>query len=135
VAQAVTEPAIAEPVAVEPVVVEAVVARSAEVPVAVAPVAVVARPAGVPEVPAPDVRGKKKAAGKKPKLVRDSFTMPENEYQQIFKLKQCAVQGGRAVKKSELLRAGLAALSAMSVDQLLEIVNSLETIKTGRPAK
>ncbi|QZA76666.1 hypothetical protein K4H28_10015 [Deefgea tanakiae] len=76
-----------------------------------------------------------KKAAKKPKLVRDSFTFPAVDYALIGALKQQALKAGLDVKKSELIRAGLAALVAMDSAQLLNTINSLEKIKTGRPAK
>ena len=47
------------------------------------------------------------AKAKKVKLVRDSFCMPKEEYAQIELLKQRLLALGKAVKKSELLRAGV----------------------------
>jgi hypothetical protein len=82
-----------------------------------------------------EAKTKKKPAGKKSKLVRDSFTIPDSEYQQIAALKQRALEAGHEVKKSELLRAGLAVLSAQSTPQFLEALSRLEKLKTGRPAK
>lgn len=46
---------------------------------------------------------------KKPKLVRDSFTIPKAEYKVIEDTKVRAATLGRPVKKSEILRAGLKA--------------------------
>ncbi|WP_428827788.1 hypothetical protein ACLIKD_07395 [Azonexus sp. IMCC34842] len=77
----------------------------------------------------------KKVAVKKPKLVRDSFTFPENDYAQLAALKQRALSAGHEIKKSELLRAGLAALVAMSDASLLKALTAVERIKTGRPSK
>lgn len=77
----------------------------------------------------------KKAVIKKPKLVRDSFTFPESDYALFATLKQKALQGGREIKKSELLRAGLNVLSALSQEELLGILAKVESIKTGRPSK
>ena len=51
---------------------------------------------------------------KKPKLVRDSFTIPKIEYKVLQDSKDRAAALGRPVKKSELLRAGLKALAGMS---------------------
>jgi choline kinase len=85
--------------------------------------------------PAFEAKSKKKLTSKKPKLVRDSFTIPEGEYQQIAALKQRALEAGHEIKKSELLRAGLAALSAQTTPQFLEALTRLEKLKTGRPAK
>ena len=70
---------------------------------------------------------------KKTKLVRDSFTIPKDEYVVIENLKTRAGKLGQAVKKSELLRAGVKALAAMSDLQFKAALNNVPTIKTGRP--
>lgn len=77
----------------------------------------------------------KKPASKKQKLIRDSFTFPESDFALIAEIKRRALDSGREVKKSEVLRAGLMALAAMSSQNLHEILDSVERIKTGRPAK
>jgi uncharacterized protein (DUF58 family) len=70
---------------------------------------------------------------KKSKLVRDSFTMPKEEYAVIETLKLRAGKLGQAVKKSELLRAGIKALAAMTDIQFRAGLSNVPTIKTGRP--
>lgn len=80
----------------------------------------------------------KKAEGKisdKKKVVRDSFTMPQDDYALLTTLKQACLKTGLHVKKSELLRAGLHALGKLSAAQLKLAVGKLEQIKTGRPKK
>jgi hypothetical protein len=72
---------------------------------------------------------------KKEKVIRDSFTMPESDYARLATLKQKCASAGVAIKKSELLRAGLIMLESASDKNLLAAVKSVETIKTGRPAK
>ena len=72
---------------------------------------------------------------KKAKLVRDSFTIPKNEYVVIDSLKKRAIASGQAVKKSELLRAGIKALAAMSDIQFKAALSNVPPIKTGRPKK
>ncbi|NDF44217.1 MAG: hypothetical protein EB125_00570 [Betaproteobacteria bacterium] len=72
---------------------------------------------------------------KKTKLVRDSFTIPKNEYVVIDSLKKRAIASGQAVKKSELLRAGIKALAAMSEIQFKAALSNVPPIKTGRPKK
>lgn len=72
---------------------------------------------------------------KKSKLVRDSFTIPKNEYVVLDSLKARAIEGGQAVKKSELLRAGIKALAAMSEIQFKAALSNVPPIKTGRPKK
>lgn len=77
----------------------------------------------------------KAPAARKPKLVRDSFTFPETDYVRIGLLKERALKAGREVKKGELLRAGLAVLSAMSDADLLTALAGVDKLKPGRPAK
>ena len=72
---------------------------------------------------------------KKPKLVRDSFKFPQNEYAAIEVLKSRCLQAGLEVKKSELVRAGLLALKNSSDKKLVGILGKLEKLKTGRPAR
>ena len=71
---------------------------------------------------------------KKPKLVRDSFTIPKAEYEVLAELKQRADKLTRPAKKSELLRAGIKILAALSDAALLTALAQVPTIKTGRPA-
>jgi hypothetical protein len=72
-------------------------------------------------------------AGPKLKLVRDSFTMPELEYAQLEALKRRALALAHHAKKSELLRAGIATLAAMDDAQLLQAMQAVPPLKTGRP--
>ena len=88
--------------------------------------------------PAKKVTQRTSAAVQKPKknkLVRDSFTIPKNEYVVIDSLKARAIAAGQAVKKSELLRAGIKALAAMSNTQFKAALCNVPPIKTGRPKK
>jgi hypothetical protein len=77
----------------------------------------------------------KKPPKLRPVLVRDGFTMPESDFALIGTLKARALAGGRETKKSELLRAGLQALSAMDSVALRAALDALEPVKTGRPKK
>lgn len=69
----------------------------------------------------------------KTKLVRDSFTMPKAEYQVIDALKARSAKAGRPLKKSEVLRAGVKALAAMSDAAFAAAVADVPALKTGRP--
>ena len=62
-----------------------------------------------------------------------SFTMPRGDYELIGALKQRCLGLGLAKSKSELLRAGLAALHQMPDAGLTRIVMAVESVKTGRP--
>ncbi|MCZ8095539.1 MAG: hypothetical protein O9331_18855 [Acidovorax sp.] len=77
----------------------------------------------------------KEAKTKKPKLVRDSFTIPKDEYLVIENLKQRALGLSHPVKKSELLRAGLKLLAGLSDAALRTALQAVPSIKTGRPTK
>ena len=72
---------------------------------------------------------------KKPRLVRDSFTIPKLEYLKLEDLKHRSVKLGNSIKKSELIRAGIMALAAMSDVNFLKATKAVPAIKTGRPAK
>ncbi|HEU0283077.1 MAG TPA: hypothetical protein VFQ99_04785 [Gallionella sp.] len=78
---------------------------------------------------------KKSKKERKEKVVRDSFTMPQSEYRKIAEIKEICLEAGLSVKKSEVLRAGLKALSGMNAAQLKRALAGLEKIKTGRPKK
>lgn len=84
--------------------------------------------------PAPAAEPRAAAPKPKHKLVRDSFTIPKAEYAVLDALKVRAANLARPVKKSELLRAGISALSAMSDKAFLAAVNGVPSLKTGRPS-
>ena len=99
--------------------------------------------AAKPPKPAKPIKKQKPVAVDKPaiaevpkqriKLVRDSFTMPRDEFELIAQLKARAVDFKRPAKKSELLRAGLQALAALPDQQLLAALEALRPLKAGRP--
>jgi hypothetical protein len=61
--------------------------------------------------------------------------MPEAEYARIGELKKRLAALGAEVKKSELLRGGIAVLAALNDAELKAVMGRVERIKTGRPAK
>jgi hypothetical protein len=77
----------------------------------------------------------KKTKSEKVKMERDSFTMPKDEYAQIAVLKTRLSKLGQPAKKSELLRAGIKLLAAMSDNTLKMTLAKIPVIKTGRPKK
>ena len=85
--------------------------------------------------PRATAKSKRKAAKsvKLVKVIRDSFTMPAAEHQLIGALKNRCIGLGVAIKKSELLRAGLAALVRLPDGKLAKAVAAVESVKTGRP--
>lgn len=72
---------------------------------------------------------------KKPKLIRDSFTIPENEYQALADLKKQCLKAGVEIKKSDLIRIGIASLKVLTVVQLCAAKDTLQKLKVGRPKK
>lgn len=72
---------------------------------------------------------------KKQKVIRDSFSIPKAEFEQIADIKSRALGLGIGVKKSELLRAGLLLLCGLNDNRLKQAIAAVPTLKTGRPAK
>lgn len=68
------------------------------------------------------------------KVIRDSFTIPGDEYELISRIKKRCMKAGIGANKSEVLRAGLAALDAMPDRELAKVFEGLARVKTGRPA-
>lgn len=101
-----------------------------------------AAPKAAPKPAAPKAAAKPKTAAveakvkaPKEKLVRDSFTMPEAEYAVLGQVKKTALKAGFEVKKSELLRVGVALISQIDLATLKKVLASLPQLKTGRPKK
>ena len=69
----------------------------------------------------------------RPVLVRDSFTMPEAEYAVLADVKSACLRAGVDVKKSELLRIGVALLGQVDIATLKAVLAALPQLKTGRP--
>jgi hypothetical protein len=104
-------------------------AKAATKPVAKA----VAKPASKPKAAVKPAA--KPVKVKKPKMVRDSFTMPKAEFAVIEALKVRAAALKVPTKKTEMIRAGIKALAAMSDAAFLNAVRAVPNLKTGRPAK
>ena len=71
----------------------------------------------------------------KKRVIRDSFTLPECDYELIETLKSRYLSLAINVNKSELIRAGLHVLNQMSEPELLSVIENLIRVKTGRPPK
>ena len=86
--------------------------------------------------PAKDLRKEKPAAvpaSRKIKMIRDSFTMPKDEYAAIGSLKDRGAKLGRPLRKSEILRAGIQTLKGLNDKALLAAIAALPPVKAGRP--
>ena len=98
----------------------------------------VAQPANKPakdQIAEKKIKPVKNAKATKIKMVRDSFTMPEFEYELIAAVKKRYVAKGFAVRKSEVLRAAIIGFAALSDSSAIAALRALPIIKTGRPAK
>ncbi|MDP1658670.1 MAG: hypothetical protein Q8L73_04885 [Methylotenera sp.] len=116
-----------KPVATKPVVSKPVEAKTVAVkPAAAKPIVVVSKTKVTKPV---------KEKTPKLKMERDSFTMPKAEYAQFYVLKERLAKLGQPAKKSELLRAGIMLLTAMTDAALKTAMSKVPTIKTGRPKK
>lgn len=67
------------------------------------------------------------------KVIRDSFSMPEDDYSLIAAMRSRALKSELAVTKAEVIRAGLQVLNALSDLELSKALRALEKVKTGRP--
>ncbi len=76
-----------------------------------------------------------KAKVKKDVLVRDSFTMPQSEYQVLSLVKKACLKAGIEIKKSELLRMAVVQLAGLSVAKIATLQQGLNKIQAGRPKK
>lgn len=75
----------------------------------------------------------KKKKNAKPKVVRDSFSFPEQDYLKISEIKKTCLAAGIHVKKGEILRAGLHLLTKLDLEGLKKALEQVEKVKTGRP--
>jgi LAS superfamily LD-carboxypeptidase LdcB len=69
------------------------------------------------------------------KVVRDNFSMPQDEYEEIAKIKASLRKNGIPVKKSEVLRAALKALGNLNMMQKKRLLAGMQKIKTTRSNK
>ncbi len=75
------------------------------------------------------------AAKVKHKLVRDSFTIPKDEYAVLADLKLRAGRLLQPAKKSEILRAGINALRGLTDKAFAAALAAVPSLKTGRPKR
>lgn len=82
----------------------------------------------------PEAASEKTTKAKKPKMVRDSFTIPKMEYAVLETMKARAASLASPAKKTELFRAGIKALAALPDAAFLAAIQAVPSLKTGRPA-
>jgi hypothetical protein len=95
--------------------------------------AVSTAPVSPPPAPMPAAAEAAREKVRKAKLVRDSFTMPEQEYAVLGQVKKACIKAGFEIRKSELLRIGVALISQLDMATLQKVLASLPQLKTGRP--
>ncbi|MFD2271771.1 hypothetical protein ACFS07_12940 [Undibacterium arcticum] len=61
--------------------------------------------------------------------------MPEAEYEVLGQVKRACIKASIEIKKSELLRIGVALIRELDPARLEEILRSLPKLKSGRPKK
>jgi hypothetical protein len=139
-ARAAAKPAAKKAVAVKKAATKAVPKKAAPAKAvrakAGSPAKVAQRAARALAAPAKGTRTKAEpvaAPAARPQLVRDSFTMPEQEYAVLGTVKQACLKAGFEVKKSELLRIGVALLGQLDMASLRAVLDGLPQLKTGRP--
>jgi hypothetical protein len=67
------------------------------------------------------------------KVIRDNFSMPEEDYALIEEIRQRLLKEHAVARnKSEVLRAGLRALSDMESAELLDAMEQIKILKPGR---
>ena len=128
------KPAAKRPVAAKKAApVRTAAAKTVAKPQFAAPAASV-KPAAAPTAAAALAAGKL-AKDKKPKMVRDSVTIPKAEYAVLEAMKQRAAQLKVTVKKTELIRAGMKHLATLPDAVFLAAIAAVPSLKTGRPSK
>lgn len=70
---------------------------------------------------------------RKTSVIRDTFSMPQDDYARIEELRITANKEGRSsTSKSEVVRAGLQVLGMFNGQQLVEALDRLEKLLPGR---
>lgn len=69
------------------------------------------------------------------KIVKDSFTIPEEEYSLISKCQEKLLNYKKVFNKSEIIRLGLIALNNLKDEEILKLSEGLLRIKTGKPKR
>lgn len=68
----------------------------------------------------------------KSSVIRDTFSMPPDDYELIDQLRTRAALLGHIVTKSEVIRAGLHALTELEGDELLKAITKPVRLQPGR---
>jgi hypothetical protein len=71
----------------------------------------------------------------KTKLIRDSFAIPEKEYAALVAVKKTCLKAGLEIKKTELIRIGIALVNTLTTAKIKTAQAKLTQISAGRPKK
>ena len=69
------------------------------------------------------------------KVIRDSFSLPSDDYALLRALRDRGLKSGVHINKSELVRAGLQVLQALADSEFLSAIQRVQKLKTGRPTE
>jgi hypothetical protein len=69
------------------------------------------------------------------KVIRDSFSLPSDDYGLLRALRDRGLKSGVHINKSELVRAGLQVLQALADSEFLSAIQRVQKLKTGRPTE
>jgi hypothetical protein len=97
-----------------------------------APAAPEAAPENAADIAAAPVHPDAPARPKKSRLVRGSYSMPEDEYRMLTGVKQACAAAGFKVKRADLLRIGVALIGKLQPAELQQVLAALPPRK---PAK
>ena len=78
---------------------------------------------------------KPKERDKKSRLIRDSFTIPEDEYQVLVATKKRIIKSGLEVRKTEIVRIGLALVGKVGLAELKKHLGALKKLQSGGPKR
>ncbi|WP_127471971.1 hypothetical protein [Thiomicrorhabdus aquaedulcis] len=67
------------------------------------------------------------------KTVKDTFSFPQKDHDLIHALCDKLLLNGVRANKSEVIRAALYSLNALSNEEMIGVVQSLERVQVGRP--
>jgi hypothetical protein len=74
----------------------------------------------------------KKSRIAKAKVIKRSFSFPEQDYLKISELKKTCLAAGIHVKKGKILRAGLLLLTNLNLAELKQVLEQVDTVQTGQ---
>lgn len=69
------------------------------------------------------------------KVIRDTFTMPSDDYELIAAIQERCLQSALNATRSEIVRAGLRMLHELPDENLTQALKAVEKIKSGRPPR